>query len=268
MLGRQPSVKLELRNVAKGFRRPDGIGFLEVFRGINLSIMEGERYALIGPSGSGKTTLLNIIAGFETPSEGEVLLEGAAVRGAGPERGVVFQEHALFPWLTVLENLQFGPRVRRRPDLVQRAQRYLELVGLRGFERYYPAQLSGGMRQRLALARVLANEPAILLMDEPFGALDAQTRSEMHQLVLRVWDEVNATVLLVTHDIEEAILLADRVGVLSARPGTLIANVQVDLPKPRTPEVVVTERFVSLKGQLLRLLRSGDWRVMHDVTGR
>ncbi len=252
-----PGTKLELRHVAKRFHKPDGVGVLEVLRNIDLSIPEGERYSLIGPSGSGKTTLLNIIAGFEPPTEGEVLLDGHVVRAPGPDRGVVFQEHAVFPWLTAQENVQFGPLVRNRPDLLERSLWYLHLVGLQGFERYYPAQLSGGMRQRLALARVLANEPLVLLMDEPFGALDAQTRSQMHQLLLRIWEQLNPTVLFVTHDVDEAILLSDRVGVLSARPGTLIAEVHVELPQPRSVETVVTERFLQLKRQLLHHLRSG-----------
>lgn len=252
-----PRVKLELRGVTKQFRSPDGMGVLEVLRDVNLSILEGERYSLVGPSGCGKTTLLNIIAGFEEPTGGEVLLEGRPVRGPGPDRGVVFQEHALFPWLTVQGNVELGPRLRKRADLLQRSHQYLDLVGLRGFERYYPAQLSGGMRQRLALARVLANEPAILLMDEPFGALDAQTRSHMHQLLLRIWEEVNPTVLLVTHDVDEAILLSDRVGILSTRPGRFIADVEVDLPRPRTAETAVSEHFIQLKREVLRHLRLG-----------
>jgi NitT/TauT family transport system ATP-binding protein len=230
---------------------------LEVLDNVSLAITEGERYSLLGPSGCGKTTLLNIIAGFERPSRGEVYVGGRLVESPGPDRAVVFQEHALFPWLTALENVRFGPRVRRQFHALEKCKELLGMVGLGGFESYYPSKLSGGMRQRVALARALANEPAILLMDEPFGALDAQTRSQMHELVLHLWRQFCFTVLFVTHDVDEAILLADRVGVMSPRPGHIVREVRVDLPEPRTIESLVSERFLELKRLVLSLLRPG-----------
>ena len=250
--------KLELRGVSKRFETARGIAGVQALQDIHLAVACGEIYALVGPSGCGKTTLLNIVAGFERPTEGEVRVDGVPVEGPGPDRGVVFQEHALFPWLSALDNVRFGPAVRRRPDLLERCGEYLSLVGLQGFERHYPAQLSGGMRQRVALARVLANAPAVLLMDEPFGALDAQTRAQMHQLLLDIWHRLSPTILFVTHDVDEAIYLADRVGVMSARPGRIIAELAVGLPRPRTPDALLGPGFLELKTRLLALLRSAS----------
>lgn len=249
--------KLELREVSKVFRQPGRAEPLKVLEDVNMQVRPGEVYCLIGPSGCGKTTLLNIVAGFEKPSSGVVLVDGQPVSGPGPERGVVFQEHALFPWMSSLHNVRFGPIVRGRRDLAERAHHFLHLVGLSGFERHYPSQLSGGMRQRVALARVLANEPDVLLMDEPFGALDAQTRSQMHQLLLEIWARLTPTILFITHDVDEAIFLADRIGVLTGRPGRLIEEVKVDLPKPRSPDEVSSRTFVELKQHLLGALRRG-----------
>lgn len=248
--------KLELRGVSKRFETVGGVSGVQALQDIHLAVAPGEIYALVGPSGCGKTTLLNIVAGFERPSAGEVRVDGVPVQGPGPERGVVFQEHALFPWLSALDNVRFGPAVRGRRDLLERCGEFLALVGLQGFERHYPAQLSGGMRQRVALARVLANAPAVLLMDEPFGALDAQTRAQMHQLLLDIWERLSPTILFVTHDVDEAIYLADRVGVMSARPGRLVAELAVGLPRPRTPDALLGPSFLELKARLLALLRS------------
>ena len=204
---------------------------------VSLDIERGEFVTVIGPSGCGKTTLLNILAGFERPSAGQVMLEGQAIDGPGADRGVVFQEYALFPWLTLRQNVEYGPRERGVPAGEARAAiaRTLQMVGLAGAENRYPPELSGGMRQRVALARVLVNDPKILLMDEPFAALDAQTRSILQREVARLWAETGKTVLFITHSVEEAVLLGDRVIAMTARPGRLKADVQVALPRPREP---------------------------------
>ena len=203
--------------------------------GIDLDIADDEFLTILGPSGCGKTTLLNIVAGFEQATSGDLRLDGEPIRSPGPDRGVVFQEYALFPWLTVAQNIEFGLRERRVPkaERMARVQRLIASVGLTGFERRYPQELSGGMRQRVALGRVLVNDPKILLMDEPFAALDAQTRTLMQEELLRVWSGERRTALFITHNIEEAILLGDRVVVMTARPGRIKEIVTVDLPRPR-----------------------------------
>jgi NitT/TauT family transport system ATP-binding protein len=209
--------------------------------GIDLEIGDDEFLTVLGPSGCGKTTLLNIVAGFEGASGGEVQVDGEVVLKPGPDRGVVFQEYALFPWLTVAQNVEFGLRERRVPKAHRRARvrQQIASVGLSGFEQRYPQELSGGMRQRVALARVLVNHPRILLMDEPFAALDAQTRTMMQQELLRVWSAERRTAIFITHNIEEAILLGDRVVVMTARPGRVKDIVAVDLLRPR--DVTSTE---------------------------
>jgi ABC-type nitrate/sulfonate/bicarbonate transport system ATPase subunit len=202
---------------------------------MDLEIGDDEFLTILGPSGCGKTTFLNIVAGFEQATGGELALDGEPIRKPGPDRGVVFQEYALFPWLTVAQNIEFGLRERRvaKAERRQRVRRQIASVGLSGFEQRYPQELSGGMRQRVALARVLVNDPKILLMDEPFAALDAQTRTIMQQELLRVWGAERRTALFITHNIEEAILLGDRVVVMTARPGRIKEIVKIDLPRPR-----------------------------------
>jgi len=200
-------------------------------------VRRGEFVTLVGPSGCGKTTLLYILAGFERPTSGEVLLENQPIEGPGADRGVVFQEYALFPWLTLRQNVAYGPRERGVPPAEARAQvdLILEKVGLVGAENRYPHELSGGMRQRAALARVLVNDPKILLMDEPFAAVDAQTRTTLQRELARLWEETGKTVFFVTHSVEEAVLLGDRVMAMTPRPGRLKADVAVDLARPRDP---------------------------------
>jgi NitT/TauT family transport system ATP-binding protein len=202
---------------------------------ISLDVAADEFVTVLGPSGCGKTSLLNIIAGFEAPTSGQIALDGEPIRGPGPDRGVVFQEYALFPWLTVRQNVEFGLRERRLPrrERAERADAQIAAVGLRGFEDRYPQELSGGMRQRVALARVVVNDPKILLMDEPFAALDAQTRTLMQVELLSVWGRTQQTVVFITHNIEEAIYLGDRVVVMTARPGLVKEIVPVELPRPR-----------------------------------
>jgi ABC-type nitrate/sulfonate/bicarbonate transport system ATPase subunit len=234
---------------------------------INLVVGDNDFVTILGPSGCGKSTLLRLVAGLDTASSGRVALDGRAIAGPGADRGMVFQAYTLFPWLTVQRNVEFGPRLRDVPagERAAIARRYLGQVGLRGFEDVYPKELSGGMMQRVAIARALANDPAVLLMDEPFGALDAQTRTLMGELLLRVWGEAAKTVLFVTHDIEEALFLADRVFVMTARPGRIREEIAVPLPRPRTVDLLTSDTFVSLKRRVMGLIREEALRVL-DAT--
>jgi len=204
-------------------------------RDVSFTVRDGEFVSLLGHSGCGKTTLLNMIAGFEQPTGGRLTIDGESIGAPGWEKAVVFQEYALFPWYSVFKNITFGLEMKRLPkaEIREIAERYIELVNLRGFEDRYPGELSGGMRQRVSIARSLAVQPLILLMDEPFAALDAQTRSFMQDELLRIWEREQKTVVLVTHSIEEAVKLSDRVIVLSPRPGTIKAEIRIDLPRPR-----------------------------------
>jgi NitT/TauT family transport system ATP-binding protein len=245
------------RIVMRGLRKR----FLDIARqeevialdGIDLEIGDNEFLTVLGPSGCGKTTLLNIVASFETATGGEVRVDGEPVRKPGPDRGVVFQEYALFPWLTVQQNVEFGLRERGTPrsERKERVRLQIASVGLSGFERRYPHELSGGMRQRVALARVLVNDPKILLMDEPFAALDAQTRSMMQQELLGVWSAERRTAIFITHNIEEAILLGDRVVVMTARPGRIKEIVAIELPRPRD---VTSAEFNEIRRRIGALL--------------
>ena len=203
---------------------------------ISLDVRDQEFSVIVGPSGCGKTSLLRLVAGLLEPTEGAIWLDDRRVTGPGRDRGMVFQSYTLFPWLTVQRNVEFGLKLRGIPPDERHdiARRFLAQVGLDGFERHYPRQLSGGMMQRVALARALANDPAVLLMDEPFGALDSQTRSLMQELLLDIWQQSSKTVLFITHDIDKSILLGDRVYVMTARPGRIKEMVEIDLPRPRT----------------------------------
>jgi len=243
-------VTITCRRVGKVFRDIAEGNEVVALQDVDLSIRPGEFVTLLGPSGCGKTTLLNIVAGFEQATSGDVLLEGRRVESPGPDRGVVFQDYALFPWLTVEGNVLYGLRRKRLPLREARAiaRRYIDVVGLREFERRYPHELSGGMRQRVALARVLAIDPKILLMDEPFGPLDAQTRQIMGNLLLELWAGDRKAVLFVTHDLEEAIALADRVVIMSAGPeARIIGTYAIDLGRPRdAADVRLVPRFHEL----------------------
>lgn len=222
---------LQVQGVSKNFGSNGSA--LEVLRDINLTIPDGEFTCILGGSGCGKTTLLRIIAGLERDYSGGVRLGDAAIEGPGLDRGLVFQEHRLLPWLTVNENVGFGISDLPAAEKAERVRQYVELVGLKGFEKSYPHQLSGGMAQRAAIARALASHPKLLLLDEPFGALDALTRIRMQQELLRIWSAQRTTMVLVTHDIDEAIFLADRIVVLSSRPGTIKRVIGVDILRPR-----------------------------------
>jgi NitT/TauT family transport system ATP-binding protein/sulfonate transport system ATP-binding protein len=249
--------KLVVETVSKAFpgvRRGPPTRALEP---IDLAVADNDFISILGPSGCGKSTLLRIVAGLEAPSTGRVLVDGRAVASPGPDRGMVFQSYTLFPWLTVRENICFGLREKGVPQAEQDriAARFLDRVGLRGFEDHYPKMLSGGMQQRTALARALANDPKILLLDEPFGALDHQTRALMQELLLGIWEADRTTVLFVTHDIDEAIFMANRVAVMTARPGRVKSDVRIDLPHPRHYTVKTTPEFSAYKARLTEEIR-------------
>ena len=246
---------IELTGVEKSFggRTP-----VHALTAVDLDIRQNEFVVLLGPSGCGKSTLLNVVAGFETPSAGTVRVFGQAVTGPAPERAVVFQEAALFPWQTVFDNVAFSRQLRgegraRYEPVVREA---LSQVGLSRFGDALPEQLSGGMKQRVGIARALVMDPRVFLMDEPFGALDAQTRLSMQQLLLEVWERHKRTVLFITHDIDEAILLADTIYVMSARPGRLKERIPVDLPRPRSLDLLASEAFNPLRRRILDLIRA------------
>ena len=250
-------IKISLQSVSMQFTaKRGGLPILAV-DDVSLDIVDKSFVCLVGPSGCGKSTLLNIVAGFEQPTAGSVLLDGEAIPGPGPGRGMVFQENALFPWLTVIGNVCFGPQRRGlSPDIyLPAAREILEQVGLGRFADHFPDELSGGMRQRTAIARALINDPSVLLLDEPFGALDAQTRSLMQELLLSVWERHHRTVLFVTHDVDEAVFMADRIVVISRRPGRILKDLTITLPRPRTYDVLVTSDFMAVKRDVLRLVR-------------
>ncbi|MCR4841787.1 MAG: ABC transporter ATP-binding protein [Eubacterium sp.] len=248
------SVRLETKNLNKVFHGAKGD--VTAISDVNLTVNESEFVMIVGTSGCGKTTLLNIIGGLERQSSGEVLLDGKSVDGPGPERGMVFQGYSLFPWLTVRKNIEFGLKMKgmSASERAAAADKYISLVGLEGFEDALPKELSGGMKQRVAIARTLANEPEILLMDEPFGALDAQTRVVMQELLSNIKRKTNTTILFITHDIDEAVLLGDRIYVMSRHPGTIKDVIKVNLPEERTHESLVTPEFLETKKRIMDML--------------
>jgi NitT/TauT family transport system ATP-binding protein len=251
------TTSITLQGVSKVFP-PSGRGQAPfvALNNVDLAVEAREIVAVVGPSGCGKTTILKLVAGFDLPTSGSVMVNGRPIAPPGPDRAVVFQSPALFDWLTVLDNVVFGPRHRGEPraDYLQRADELIGAVGLAGWGRHYPYQLSGGMRQRVQLARALINRPAVLLMDEPFGALDAQTRSRMQELLLRIWTTYHPTVLMVTHDVEEALLVAHRVYVMTRAPGHIKGRVTVPFGHPRGVDLVGTAEFAALKYSILKSL--------------
>jgi NitT/TauT family transport system ATP-binding protein len=265
----RPNV-LELRNVSKSFVNPDG-RVVEAVKNVNLVVEDkpdvGEFRVFLGPSGCGKSTILSMVAGLYAPTSGEVIVRGEPVTGPGPDRGMVFQSYSSYPWYTVLDNVAFGLRLRGVPraEREQTARTWIKKVGLAGTENKYPKQLSGGMRQRVAIARTLACKPRIILMDEPFGALDVGTRLEMQNLINQLWEEIEGTILFVTHDISEAVYLADQIHIFSAGPGTIVDEVAVDLPLHRTEDLKETPGFRDLEDTVLRKVqkqvRGGNVRI-------
>lgn len=249
--------RIRFNDVSMAYKTPSGP--LEVVRNISFSVNQGDFISLVGPSGCGKTTLLNMAAGFVRPVGGSVELDGKPIEGPGPDRGVMFQEYGVFPWLTVEQNIVFGLNLktsgkRSASEKKQIVDRYLELMGLTGFRKAYPKTLSGGMRQRLALARTYAVHPEFVLMDEPFGALDAQTRSAMHDLLLEILHAEGKTVLLITHSVEEAVYLSNKVLVISARPSRIREVVDIPFPYPRKQSLQETPEFNALRSRIHQLV--------------
>ena len=233
---------------------------------VSIDIADGEFIVLVGPSGCGKSTLLNAIAGYVDPTEGAVTVDGTPVDGPGPDRGMVFQQYSLLPWKTVYENVAFGPKMagQSRTEAGSVANTFLELVGLKKFGNRYPAELSGGMQQRVGIARALANYPSVLLMDEPFGALDAQTRLMMQESLLDIWRKFGTTVVFVTHDVDEAVFLADRVLIMSAAPGRIIEDVKIDLPRPRAPEMSTSPEYLKARAFCLETIRAESRKAFEE----
>ena len=247
--------KVQIKEVKKIYEGRNGQTV--ALNGANLDIYDNEFICVVGPSGCGKSTLLNIIAGLHEATSGEVLVDGVKVEGTGVDRGVVFQQYALFPWLTVKKNVMFGLNLKKGMTEAEReetAMKYIKMVGLEKFVNAYPKELSGGMKQRVAIARAYAVNPSLLLMDEPFGALDAQTRTQLQTELLKTWEEEKKTCFFITHDVEEAILLASRVVVMSARPGRIKEVIDIDIPYPRNQETKMLPRFTELKNYIWNMV--------------
>ncbi|WP_372396008.1 ABC transporter ATP-binding protein [Azospirillum sp. HJ39] len=254
-------VQIRIRGVEKTFAV--GTQKIVALQDIDLDIRKGEFVCLLGPSGCGKSTLLNAVAGFQPPTKGTVAVDGRTIAAPGPDRGMVFQEYALFPWMTVAQNVAFGLEIKglSKPEIARTVERLLEKLHLQDFRNRFPKDLSGGMRQRVAIARVLALDSPILLMDEPFGALDALTRRTLQDELLRIWEEVGKTILFVTHSIEESIYLADRIVVMTYRPGTVKRDVLVDMPRPRDGSA---PEFNRLKRELSQMVMEEQQRFSQD----
>jgi NitT/TauT family transport system ATP-binding protein/sulfonate transport system ATP-binding protein len=258
---------LKINQVSRTFPARRGHAPTRALEPIDLDVGDNDFVTILGPSGCGKSTLLRIVAGLDRPTSGRVLLDGREITGPGADRGMVFQSYTLFPWLTVRENIAFGLREHgvSHTDRSKIANGFINQVGLSGFENHWPKQLSGGMQQRTAIARALANNPKILLLDEPFGALDNQTRALMQEMLLAIWERDRKTVLFVTHDIEEAIFLGSRVIVMSARPGRIKVEIAIDLPHPRSYRIKTTPEFVRLKERLVEEIRTEALKVAVDA---
>ena len=250
MAGEERGVKVKIDNVKKIFNTRNGE--MVALNGVSLDIMENEFICVVGPSGCGKTTLLNIIAGLEQPTSGEALIHHRKILGPGPDRGVIFQQYALFPWMTVKKNVMFGLNLKgiKGQEAEQIAMKYIKMVQLEDFLNHYPKELSGGMKQRVAIARAYAVNPSVLLMDEPFGALDAQTRTQLQSELLETWEKERKTCFFITHDVDEAIILAQKVIIMSARPGRIKEIVDINIPYPRTQETKMTSEFLELKNRI------------------
>jgi ABC-type nitrate/sulfonate/bicarbonate transport system ATPase subunit len=254
---------LSIENVSLKFegRQADAVIALD---NLWMEIPNKQFAVIVGPSGCGKSSLLDLIAGLKEPSGGQCRIDGRSISRPGADRGMVFQSYSLFPWLNVRKNVEFGLSINGVPERerTERVGHYINAVGLSGFENAFPSQLSGGMRQRVAIARAIANDPEVLLMDEPFGALDSQTRAIMQELLLDIWEQDHKTVLFVTHDIDEALFLGDVVYVMSARPGRILETTEVDVPRPRDYEVITTEHFVGLKRRILTMMHGEVQKTM------
>lgn len=251
-------VILEAKKLTQKFKH--GKNERTVLNAIDLKIHKREFICVIGPSGCGKSTFSRVVAGLDSYSSGEILVDGIAITGPSPERGMVFQGYTLFPWKTVKENVMFGPKMKGQSNSSAEAQarEWINIIGLEKYENQYPHELSGGMKQRVAIARALVNEPKILLMDEPFGALDPYTRQKMQRHLMDLWQNIDITIIFVTHDMDEAILLADRIVALKANPGEIKEIIEVDLPRPRDPDVMLTPEFKKLRQRVDALVHTEE----------
>lgn len=249
---------LEAKQLTQSFQH--GKSTRTILNAIDLKIHKREFICVIGPSGCGKSTFSRIVAGLDPYSSGEILVDGQAIQGPSPERGMVFQGYTLFPWKTVKENVMFGPLMKGQsnPTAEAQAREWINIIGLEKYENQYPHQLSGGMKQRVAIARALVNQPKILLMDEPFGALDPHTRQKMQRHLMDLWQNIDITIIFVTHDMDEAILLADRIVALKANPGEIKEIIEVDLPRPRDPDVMLTPEFKQLRQRVDYLVHAEE----------
>lgn len=250
MAREERNVKLRIENVKKIF--PSRNGEVVALNGINMDILENEFITVVGPSGCGKSTLLNIIAGLDKPTSGSVFCDNKEIKGTGTERGVVFQQYALFPWLTVKGNVEFGLKIQgmKQEKASEIAMKYIDMVELTDFVNHYPKELSGGMKQRVAIARAYAVNPSVLLMDEPFGALDAQTRTQLQEELLHTWEKEQKTCFFITHDVDEAIILGQKVVIMSARPGRISEVVDINIPYPRNQETKMSKEFLEIKNYI------------------
>lgn len=255
---------ISIQGVSKHF------GEFQALQQVDLEVKQGEFVVLLGASGCGKSTLLNLITGFERPTSGRIVVNGREVNTVDPHCGMVFQQYALFPWLTVKDNVAFGLKMKgvSRAERAAVAQRFIEMVGLKGFEDKYPNALSGGMRQRVSIARVLANDPDVILLDEPFAALDAMTRQVLQDELLRIYEQSRKTIVFITHSIDEALLLSTRMLIMSARPGRIVTDLHNDLPMPRTAEVQLSPRYNELKSQIWETVQAEVMRSLEATTSR
>ena len=251
MAGNDIAVKVKIDNVVKTYNTRQG-GEMVALNGVSMDILENQFVCVVGPSGCGKSTLLNIIAGLHEATSGDVYVDDKKVEGPGPERGVVFQQYALFPWLTVEKNVQFGLKLKglSSKDAAAEAQKYIEMVDLSAFAKAYPKELSGGMKQRVAIARAYAVNPQVLLMDEPFGALDAQTRAQLQSDLLQTWEKEKKTCFFITHDVDEAVFLAQKVVIMGARPGRIKEVVDINIPHPRDQKTKISPEFLEIKNYI------------------
>lgn len=259
---RERPVILTVRDLSKQFRTETGPRY--ALKGIDLTVHRREFVTVIGPSGCGKSTLIRLVAGLDEPTSGEMLVDDKPVHGPGADRGMVFQGYTLFPWRTVKQNVMFGLEIKKGGNIESEARTWLRVVGLEQFADYYPHELSGGMKQRVAIARALATNPRILIMDEPFGALDAQTRCQMQAYLQQIWRMVDVTILFITHDLDEAIYLSDRIIVLGANPGRIVEVIENPVPRPRSVDQFITPAFLSVKRRLEELIHPRD-SMVHEL---
>ena len=260
--------KISVRGVTKTFSSKRGE--VTALKDLSLDIQDGEFLVIVGASGCGKSTLLNLLAGFDLATEGQVLLDGRPVTGITPECGMIFQQYALFPWKTVQENVEFGLKMKRMPkkERKERAARFIDLVSLNGFEKTYPHHLSGGMKQRVSIARSLANNPQVMLLDEPFAALDAMTRQVLQEQLVRIYEKHRKTIIFITHSIDEALLLSSRIVVMTARPGRIAQEITNDLPHPRNADVQLSDRYLELKRHIWSSVQAEVMKSMEVETGQ